>query len=70
MSVPSADVVTTKSSVACWPRIKLPTTHESELVTVTDPWLGLVETSVTPEGRLSVKKTPVAWNGPLLVTVN
>jgi hypothetical protein len=58
--VPSVVVVTTTASVADWLRIRLPTSHETALVPLTDPWLGLVETSVTPAGSISVNRTPVA----------
>jgi hypothetical protein len=33
------------------------------------PWLGVLERIVTPEGSVSVSVTPVALEGPLLVTV-
>ena len=33
------------------------------------PWLGVAETRVKLAGRASVKVTPVASSGPLLVTV-
>jgi hypothetical protein len=33
------------------------------------PWLGVAETNVTPVGTASVKVTPVAGDGPLLVTI-
>ena len=33
------------------------------------PWLGRAERKLTPAGRVSVKIIPVAWEGPLLVTV-
>lgn len=34
------------------------------------PWLGVSETRTMPAGSVSVKVTPVAVEGPLLVTVN
>ena len=33
------------------------------------PWLGAAERKLTPAGRVSLKATPVAGAGPLLVTV-
>src|SRR5438270_447345 len=36
---------------------------------LTDPWLVVAETNVTPAGRESVATTPVASLGPLLVIV-
>jgi hypothetical protein len=38
-------------------------------VVVQDPTVGVAETSETPVGRGSVSVTPVAEEGPLLVTV-
>ena len=33
------------------------------------PGLGAAKRKLTPAGRVSVKTTPVAWEGPLFVTV-
>src|SRR5262245_30128122 len=34
------------------------------------PWLDVIDSSVTPVGRSSVSWTPIAGDGPLLVTIS
>jgi hypothetical protein len=48
---------------------RLPTLHVIVLVPLQVPWLVVTETKVTPEGNVFVATTPVAADGPLLVTV-
>jgi len=49
---------------------KLPRLHVTVPVPEHVPWVGVVETKLTPAGRLSVATTFVAGEGPLFVTVN
>src|ERR1700686_3124785 len=46
-----------------------PRLHVTVVVPVQLPWLELAETKLTAAGRASVMVTPVATEGPLLVTV-
>ena len=65
--VPVAVVVITISMVALAPSAKLPRSQ----VTTPLAWVqgAVADTKVTPAGRVSVRVTPVASTGPLLVTV-
>jgi hypothetical protein len=63
--------LTTILTVAVAPLARFPTLQ----VTVPPdrvqlPWLGVAETKATLEGNVSVTSTPVASDGPLLVTVS
>jgi hypothetical protein len=67
VTVPAAVGVTTIVTVALAALARVPRLQLTAAVQV--PWLGVAETNVTPVGTASVKVTPVAGDGPLLVTV-
>jgi hypothetical protein len=62
------------STVAVAPLGNMPRSHTIVLLPEQLPVLGVVETNVTPAGRVSVKVTPLVVAGivgvPLFVTVN
>jgi hypothetical protein len=68
--VPAVVAVTTMDTVELLPLAREP---RSQVTVLPDwlqlPWLGVADTKVTPEGRVSVRVTPEALQGPLLVTV-
>ena len=68
VSVPAAVGLTTIVTVALAVFASVPRLQLTVAVQV--PWLGVAETNVTPVGTVSVKVTPVAGDGPLLVTVS
>jgi len=68
VTVPAAVGMTTIVTVALAAFAKVPRLQLTAAVQV--PWLGVAETNVTPVGTASVKVTPVAGDGPLLVTVS
>ncbi len=51
------------------PLASVPSAQLIEVEPLQLPWLGVAETNVTPVGNASVRVTPVACDGPLLVTV-
>jgi len=65
--VPTAVGLTRIVTVACPEFASVPRLQLTVAVQV--PWLGVAETKVTLAGTASVKVTPVAGEGPLLVTV-
>jgi hypothetical protein len=69
LRVPAArGALATMLSVAVAPFASEPKLQLMAVVQV--PWLGVAETKTIPAGSVSVKVTPVAVEGPLLVTVN
>ena len=67
---PAAVGVTTRVTVADAPLANPPSEH----VTLPPdglqpPWLGVADTNVTPAGSTLVKSTPLAADGPALLTV-
>ena len=71
VSVPVArgSTVTTMVMVALPPLVMVPRLQVIVLVPLHVPWLGVAETRVTFAGRVSMTVTPVAFEGPLLVTL-
>src|SRR6266850_508174 len=68
VTVPVAAGLTTMVTVALAALARVPRLQLTVVVQV--PWLGVAETNVTPAGTASVRVTPVAGDGPLLVTVS
>ena len=60
---------TTMFTIANEPLGKLPRLQVTVLLPLHDPWVGVADTNVIPDGRLSVTTTFVAGDGPLFVTV-
>ena len=63
------DVFTTSAMVAAPPFARVPRLLVTGPVPEQEPWLGVLETNVDPAGSVSTTVTPVAVDGPLLVTV-
>ena len=61
--------VTTIVADALAPLFRLPRLQPIVVVPLQLPWLEATETNVTLAGSVSVTVTPVAVNGPLLVTL-
>lgn len=68
VSVPAAVGLTTIVTVALAVFARVPRLQLTVAVQI--PWLGVTETKVTFVGTASVKVTPVAGDGPLLVTMS
>ena len=66
--MPAARVLATIDSVALAPFARLPKLQLTAVVQL--PWLGVADTRTMPTGSVSVKVTPVAAEGPLLMMVN
>jgi hypothetical protein len=61
--------VTSIVTVAKAPVVRLPMVHMTVLVPLQLPWEGFALRKDTPNGSASVTRTPVAAEGPRLVTV-
>src|SRR3954447_25151556 len=68
--VPGRVVLTTTVTRAVAPFASGPRLQMIGRVPLQLPWLGVTETTVTAGGRASVRVTPVAASGPLLVTTS
>ena len=69
LKLPAAVGVTTRVTVALALLLIVPRGQLTVLVPLQLPWPGVAETKLTPAGKVSVKLTPVAVEGPLLVMV-
>jgi hypothetical protein len=67
--VPAATGVTTMLTVAEAPPAIVPRLHVTVDVPAQFPCEGVAEMKVIPAGRVSVRITPLAVEGPLLVTI-
>jgi hypothetical protein len=68
--LPAAAAFVTRTMVAELPAGIVPIVHVTGPVPEHDPWLGLVETRVTPAGKVSVTVTPEADDGPRFVALS
>jgi len=68
LKLPAVVALATMASVALAPFARPPKLHVTAVVQL--PWLGVADTRTMPAGRVSVKVTLVAAEGPPLVTLN
>ena len=69
VKVPVAVGVTLIVTVAEAPLLRLPSAHVMAGFKLQVPWLGAIDTNVTLAGSVSETVTPVAIDGPPLVTL-